>query len=163
MRKTVSLFLLLAALLFLPACGTKQADLSAYGDVPIAVSGLKEEEFTVTAKELSQLDCVSRTATGKTAKAGTASATGPLLNTFLAQYGFQASDFTKIRFICSDGYKVTLKGNELTEYEIILAVSAGGEPLAEKQRPLRILIPKAESGKWAYGIIRMEFEREPAQ
>ena len=140
MRKTVSLFFLLAALLFLPACGTKQADLSAYGDVPIAVSGLKEEEFTVTA-----------------------SATGPLLNTFLAQYGFQASDFTKIRFICSDGYKVTLKGTELTEYEIILAVSAGGEPLAEKQRPLRILIPKAESGKWAYGIIRMEFEREPAQ
>ena len=155
--------LFLPLLLLLTACGVKQADLSAYGDVPITIAGLEEEEFTVTAKDLAQLDCVSRTATGTTAKAGTASATGPLLNTFLAQYHCSAADFHKIRFLCKDGYKVTLKDEFLTDYEIILAVSAGSEPLAEKQQPLRILIPKAESGKWAYGIIRIEFEREPAQ
>ncbi len=149
-----------ALLVLLSACGKKTADISAYAETPIAVAGLTEEEFSVTPAELAALDCVSRIATGATAKAGTVNAYGPLLNTFLAQYGCTAADFHKIRFLCADGYKVVLRGEYLTDYEIVLAVSAGSEPLAEAQRPLRVLIPEAESSKWAYSVVRIEFERE---
>lgn len=150
----------LALALLLGACGTAAPDVGDYGGAPIAVAGLTETEFSVTPAELAALDCVSRTATGATAKAGTVSACGPLLDTFLAQYGCTAADFYKIRFLCADGYKVVLRGEYLTDYEIVLAVSAGNGPLPETQRPLRVLIPEAESSKWAYSVIRMEFERE---
>ncbi len=154
--------LAVALLVLLSACGKKTADISAYAETPIAIAGLTEAEFTVTPAALAALDCVSRTATGATAKAGTVNAYGPLLNTFLAQYGCSAADFYKIRFLCADGYKVVLRGEYLTDYEIVLAVSAGSEPLTEAQRPLRVLIPEAESSKWAYSVIRIEFEREKA-
>lgn len=140
-------------------CG-KTADISDYGDRPITISGLTEDEFTVTANELLALDCVSRTATGATAKAGTVNAYGPLLDTFLAQYGCRASDFRKIRFLCDDAYKVVLRGEYLTDYEVVLAVSYGSEPLPELCRPLRLLIPEAESSMWAYAVVRIEFEWE---
>lgn len=128
--------------------------------MPIAISGLMAEEFTVTPNELAALDCVSRTATGATAKAGTVNATGPLLNTFLVHYDCKASDFYKIRFLCADGYKVVLKDEYLTDYEVVLAISSGTEPLVEGQQPLRVLIPEAESSKWAYSVICIEFERQ---
>jgi hypothetical protein len=149
-------------LLLLCACG-KKADISAYGDTPITISGLADKDFTVTPNELAKLPCVSRTATGATAKAGTVNATGPLLETFLEQYGFKESDFSKIRFIADDSYKVVLKDEYLTDYEVVLAISSGSEPLPSEQQPLRILIPEAESSMWEYSVVRIEFVREGEQ
>jgi len=156
----IKLCVIAVLLMLLCACGEKQADISAYGDTPVVVSGLTDEDFTVTANGLSQLECVSRTAVGATEKAGTVEAYGPLLNTFLLQYGCTASDFRKIRFLCSDGYKTVLKDEYLTDYEVVLSVSCGDDALPEKWQPLRILIPEAESGMWAYSVTRIEFERE---
>lgn len=146
--------------LLLCGCGETvkvRADLSDYGESPITIKGLKDEDFTVTPNELAELDCVKRTATGATAKAGTVNAVGPLLNTFLTQYETEMSDFQKIRFLCSDGYKTVLKEEYLTDYEVVLQLAEGDEPLPEKQRPLRILIPEAESSYWAYAVTSIEF------
>ena len=159
-RSVWPLLLLLPLILALAACGSGPADISAYGDTPITISGLTEEEFTVTPNELAELECVSRTATGATAKAGTVNATGPLLDTFLERYGCQASDFYKIRFLCADNYKVVLRGEYLTDYEVVMSISGGSEPLAEDVQPMRLLIPEAESNMWAYSVIRIEFEWE---
>lgn len=161
MNKRFSITVLIFALLLsLTACGAKQADISDYGDTPITIAGLMDEEFTITAYELAQLECVSRTASGATAKAGTVNAYGPLLDTFLAQYGCKSSDFYKIRFLCADNYKAVLKDEYLTDYEIVLAISSGSEPLPESCQPMRLLIPEAESNLWAYSVIRIEFEWE---
>lgn len=161
MKKRICLPLLTLLLLLLCACGSKTADISAYGDTPITITGLTEEEFTITPDELAALECVSRTATGATAKAGTVNATGPLLDTFLAQYDCKAADFYKIRFIAADQYRVVLKDEYLKDYEVVLSISSGTEPLPEAQQPLRILIPEAESNLWEYSVVRIEFEREP--
>ena len=152
------------ALLMLTGCGAgkETVNIPGYGDAPIEISGLKEQDFTVTPNELLNLECVSRTASGATAKAGTVNAYGPLLDTFLEQYHCSMSDFYKIRFICADDYKTVLKNEYLTDYEVVLAVSCGDEPLPEEQQPLRILIPEAESGMWAYSIVRIEFEERGA-
>jgi hypothetical protein len=138
-------------------CGAPAADISAYGDAAIEISGLTDADFTVTPADLAALACVSRSATGATAKAGTVKAVGPLLDTFLAAYGKKTSDFSRIRFIAADGYRVVLRDEYLTEYEVILSVASGKDPLAAFERPLRILIPEAESNMWAYACIRIEF------
>lgn len=160
MKKTMLALCAWALMLTLCACGNKTADISEYGDTPITVSGLTEEEFTITPNQLAALECVSRTATGATAKAGTVNAYGPLLDTFLAQYGCAPSDFYKIRFLCADDYKVVLRGEYLTDYDVVMSVSAGTQPLEESLQPMRLLIPEAESSMWAYSVIRIEFERD---
>ena len=78
----------------------------------------------------------------------------------MAQYGKTAADFYKIRFLCADGYKTVLKDDLLTDYEVVLAVQNSNSPLQESMRPLRLLIPEAESSTWAYSVIRIEFEAE---
>ena len=147
--------LILGSLSLFVGCG--QADISSYENQEITVRGLKEDDFTVTPAKLRELDCVSRQDTGATAKAGTVRAYGPLLTTFLESYGYEMEDIDRVRFYCKDEYKVVLKDEYLRDYEIILSVASGSEPLAEKEQPLRILVPEAESSKWAYGITEIEF------
>ena len=147
--------LILGSLSLFSGCG--QVDISSYENQEITVRGLKDEVFTVTPAELKEMDCVSRQDTGATAKAGTVKAYGPLLITFLESYGYALEDIDRVRFYCKDEYKVVLKDEYLTDYEIILSIASGREPLAEKEQPLRILVPEAESSKWAYGITEIEF------
>ncbi len=154
---------LILVLSLLSACGSGtagvKADISAYGDEPITIVGLREADFTVTPNELKELPCVERTAVGATAKAGTVHAVGPLLDTFLEQYGARMADFDRIRFICRDGYRSVLKGEYLTEYEVVLQLAQSDGSLIEEQQPLRVLIPEAESSYWAYGVTTIEFVR----
>ena len=63
MKRKAAWCVVLLAVLLLTGCG---ADISAYGDRQIRVSGLLEEDFYVTPNELSRLKCVSETATGAT-------------------------------------------------------------------------------------------------
>lgn len=153
-------FLLAALVLLLCGCSPPiEERIADYADMPITVAGFGEE-FTVTPRELAELDLETVSATGSTAKAGTIRVTGPSLETFLAHYGYALSDVSKVRFLCSDDYKVVLKKDTLTEYDIILGLADADAPLEEKRRPLRMLIPGEESRKWAYGVIRMEFVLE---
>jgi hypothetical protein len=155
--RRVFAFAIVLVVLLLTACAAKSADISAYADTPIEISGLTDIDFTITPRELSELECVSRSATGATAKAGTVKAVGPLLDTFLAQFGKKMTDFERIRFIASDDYRVVLKDDYLTDYEVVLSIASGDKPLPESEWPLRILIPEAESNMWEYACVRIEF------
>jgi hypothetical protein len=155
-RRGLTLVLFLCVLA-LASCAAAPADISAYGDTPIEIAGLLDEDFTVTPNGLAALDCVKRSATGATAKAGTVSASGPLLDTFLAQYGKKMTDFERIRFIGADEYRKVLKGEYLTDYEVVLSIASGNKPLPKADQPLRILIPEAESEYWVYSCVRIEF------
>ena len=159
-RKSTTALVLLFVLsvLLLCSCNNPEAVIAEYADEIITISGLKDEEFTITPKELLALECVSRSASGATAKAGTVGATGPLLETFLAQYDCVPTDFNRIRFIAYDEYKISLRNAYLTDYEVIMSVSSGDKPLSKSDRPLRLLIPGAESNMWIYGVVRIEFE-----
>ena len=154
MKRKAAWCVVLLAVLLLTGCG---ADISAYGDRQIRVSGLLEEDFYVTPNELSRLKCVSETATGATAKAGTVTGWGPTLDTFLGSYGREKSEFKCIRFTASDGYEVVLGPVTWDRRTVILSVANGTEPLEEYQQPLRLVIPGGNSGNWARMVTEMVF------
>ena len=157
--KTILFMCLIVCAVILSACGGP-ADISAYENDPILIVGLLDEDFKITPREIAELDSVSRSAAFTTRRVGTVEATGPLLDTFLAQYGYVPSDFDRIRFFARDDYRIVLRGDHLLYYEIVMAVSAGREPLADEYQPLRLLIPGAESYMWIFAIDRIEFLRE---
>mgnify|MGYP000993625114 CR=1 FL=1 len=162
MKKIVIALCGLLVLLSLCGCqneGKVKADLSAYGDTPIAIVGLTENEFTVTPNELAALPCVRQSVDSKSAKVGTVTAVVPLLNTFLAQYNVSQADFTTIRISAADGYKTILK-DDLLKGEIILAVASGNDPLDESYQPLRMIIPEAASSFWTCQVSRIEFLKD---
>lgn len=129
-----------------------------YAESAIIVSGLTDAEFTVTPGELAKLECVSASASGQSAKAGTVKGAGPGLDTFLAEYGRSPEELELARFIASDGYRVTLREKTLTGGEVILAITGGAGPLPRSERPMRLIIPGADSSAWVYAVERIEFE-----
>lgn len=132
------------------------ADISEYENEKILVTGLTEEDFYITPKDLSKLKLTSVTATGKSQKAGTVNGLGPTMETFLAQYGKKVSDFKQVKFSASDDYTAVLV-NSLQEKEVVLSIAKGMKPLEKYQRPLRIVIPNEDSGKWIRLVVKMEF------
>ncbi len=143
----------------------RPADIASYADTPITIVGLTEEEFTITPQDLVEMDCVRLTASGSgsgrgvsgASKAGFVAAYGPLLEDFLNQFGYTQTDFRRIKVYCSDGYTVILRGETL-EYDIVMSVASGKNSLYAKQKPLRLVIPDEQSGKWAYGVTKIEFK-----
>lgn len=155
--KAVACTLLAVVLLCqMTACGGKP-DISSYEDTPIIIKGLADEDFEITPADLLEMDCVSGSDTGDSDKEGTIDGYGPTLDTFLAVYGKERSDFSKVKFIGKDGYKKTIWGEMLKEKEIVLSVANGEEPLKDSETPIRLLIPGADSSYWVYGVNEIEF------
>ena len=135
-----------------------------YSTVGISIVGIEDEPFTVTPADLAALPSVTQTVSGQgqgeggASKAGTVTATGPTMETFLAQYGLAPTDFTRIKVVCKDDYDVILARDSL-ESEVILTVAMGNTPLDPYQQPLRLVLPDESSSQWGYGVIRIEFEK----
>lgn len=153
-KRILGLLLCFFVMFSLAGC---EADISAYENERILVTGLLEEDFYITPAELVQLECVEATAKGKTAKAGTVQAYGPTLETFLGSYGKSLDEFYSIKFCAADDYDVTLGRQTFEECEVILSVANGSKALYEEQQPLRIVIPEADSGKWIRMVTEIKF------
>jgi hypothetical protein len=61
-----------------------------------------------------------------------------------------------VKLYCKDGYTVILRTDTL-EGDPILSVANGKDALEPYQWPLRLVIPGDDTGRWAFGIIRIEF------
>ena len=151
------LSLLLCVMFFVSLIGCGSADISSYADRQIRIVGLLEEDFYITPGELAEMECISATARGETEKAGTVQAYGPTLATFLEAYGKTVDEFYSIKFCAEDDYDVTLGAQTFANYDVILSIANGSEPLYERQQPLRVVIPGADSGKWVRLVTEIIF------
>ncbi|MCD8331659.1 MAG: hypothetical protein LUB63_03890 [Oscillospiraceae bacterium] len=162
-EKKKMIAILLAVLIVLAVAGTLLGyyltgpHIAAYADAEIRIVGLLEEDFTITPAELLSMDCVYATATGKSEKAGMVSGYGPTLDTFLAQYGVALDEIKAVRVCCADDYTILLGRTTWDKYDIVLSVANGRRALKEYHQPLRLVIPGADSGKWAYMVTEMDF------
>lgn len=148
-------------LLFGPAILT--ADISSYEEVKIEVTGLEDKPIYITAGELADMRKKSikvdvhqgEVPEGQLPEEG--KAIGPTLETFLGKYGKKTEDFRAMRVYQENGsskaYVRTMK-----EKEIILSVANGGDPLGEKQAPLRIAVRDEDAGEWFGWVRKIEFK-----
>lgn len=155
MKKLVYVLILAMLLTILGGCG--ELDISDYADSQILITGLLEEDFYITPEQLMELECVSETAQGKSAKAGTVKAYGPTLETFLESYGKTLDEFRSVKLIASDDYTVTLGRVTWEKYDIILSIGNGSKALDDYQQPLRVVIPGGDSGNWARMVVEIQF------
>jgi hypothetical protein len=145
----------------LAGCSVKvTTDISSYGDTKIVVKGIETSDITVTPDHLASLKCVKASATSQSQKGGKVTGVGPTLATFLEEYGYEQSDFSSVVFKASDGYATTLDHQFLlTHQTIILSVSNQDTILSKDEKPLRVLIPDAESSNWTKMVVEMIFTK----
>ncbi|MGI6258179.1 MAG: molybdopterin-dependent oxidoreductase [Anaerovoracaceae bacterium] len=159
-KKILSLALLVVIFLLAVGCTAKvKADISSYETASIEIHGLKSQAFTVSPKELAQMDCKKETVTWTTAKKKVeVEAIGPTLETLAKSYDKDLTDYQKVVFTATDGYvKVFKREFFVTHPDLILSLASGKEPLPKEDQPLRLVIPGATPDNWVKGVVRIEF------
>lgn len=141
------------------ACGaTVKADISAYENTEITITGLTDEDITVTPAELAEKKCKKETVTtqGK-GKEYTFKAIGPTLQSLTEEYGVVLEEVDELIIIASDGYTKSFDGEFfITHPDVYLSVANGNEPLAEDDQPLRLIIPGATPDNWVKGVVKIQ-------
>ena len=163
MKKIVSLILIAAVIMscgiILASCGVDDIDISSYSDKEIELLGVQDEEVVIRIAELKALKCKTLKTHCTSDKVGDVRATGPELDTVLAEYGVSKADFAKIVIYGTDEYDVRLNNDYITENDIYLAYGIDGEPLDEECAPCRIIIPESDSAYWTRMVYKIEFIR----
>ncbi len=165
MKKPVAVcVILLLNLLVFAGCQSEldAKNISAYAEEQITISGLLDEDFTITVNDLAALETVSRKTSAKRANGETVSinAVGPLLDTLLAQYGYSQTDFSRIRFTASDKYSIVFSENILQNREIVLAVADGSSALSADDLPVRVVVPGERAMYWVRKLSSISFESD---
>ena len=161
-RRIRAIILIIGVAIFgmsvLCSCGVNDIDISGYGDEEIILRGISSEDIIVTIDDLKALKCKTIRTESTSDKIGTVKATGPELDTLLAEYGVSKSDFAKIKIYGSDEYDCRLQKEYFTEHDMYLAFGINGEPLDAESAPCRLIIPESDSAYWVRMINMIEFE-----
>lgn len=162
-KKMTLLALILILVLYAAACGKESTPAGAPGPndgEKIVVHGLQEQDFEITLADLKELPTITKYAeaarsNGEIVKV---EATGPLLDTFLQQYGKTQKDFSRVRFTAKDKYSIAVPSDVLANRQIILSYINDGEPLVDEMQPVRVVIPGERAMYWVMNMIRIDFE-----
>ena len=139
-------------------CAPDDIDVSGYADQQIAIDGIAEETINVSIAELKEMECISVKTESTSDKIGKVKATGPTLQTVLANEGADIDDAHKITFHGADGYEYSLYEEYIAEHDIILAFGIDGKPLDAEDAPCRIIIPESDSAYWIRMLDRITIE-----
>lgn len=161
MKRFLSVTLIIAILagccIILSSCGVDDIDISSYAEKEIVLSGIQDEDIVITIADLKALKCKTLKTHCTSDKVGEVRATGPELDTVLAEYGVSKADFAKIAIYGTDEYDVRLLNDYITANDIYLAFGVDGEPLDEESAPCRIIIPESDSAYWTRMVYKIEF------
>lgn len=146
------------ACLCMGGCGTDDIDISGYENETITLTGVTDDDITLTIADLKAMDCVTKKTESTSDKIGVVRATGPTLDTVLGQFGMSQADVKKIHIYAKDEYDVKLGPEVLGSEDIILAFGIDGQPLGEEEAPVRIIIPESDSAYWIRMVEKIELE-----
>lgn len=155
--RIVAGLILLVSTLALCSCGTDDIDISGYQDEKITITGVVDQDITLTVADLKAMECITKKTESTSDKIGKVRATGPTMETVLSQYGLSQKEFDSIRIYASDDYDIKLSRDFLEKNDkIILAFGIDGKPLDSESAPVRIIIPKSDSAYWIRMVNRIE-------
>ncbi len=149
----LGLVLILILALTVTGCSKDgKSDVSDYNYLQqkILITGLTNEDFSVTVEELTKLESetVKAEASRFNGEKIKVNPTGPTLDTFLAKYGKKQSDFASVRFTADDQYSIAVPKDILNNRKIILAYADGGKPLSKEAQPIHVIIPEERAMYW---------------
>jgi hypothetical protein len=163
--QTLSLLMsLLLLAVTVSACGGRSEGGAAvpgpFDEEKIVVHGLQEQDFEITLGDLKKLPAITKHAESARSNGEkvSADATGPLLDTFLQQYGKTQKDFSRIRFTAKDKYSIAVPSEVLSNRQIILSYVNNGKPLEDDMLPVHVVIPGERAMYWVRSLTRMDFE-----
>ena len=156
MKRVLTAALMVALCAMITGCGTDDIDISGYENEAITLSGITDQDVSLTIADLKAMDCITKSAESTSDKIGKVKATGPTLETVLSQYGMSQSDIKSIKIYARDDYDVKISNDVLGEDTVILAFGIDGKPLDEESAPLRIVIPGSDSAYWIRMVERIE-------
>jgi hypothetical protein len=81
---------------------------------------------------------------------------GALLSDVLRTLGMDQKSLSSIRLVAGDGYMMEVPPEVLAARDIIIAYEIDGEPLQEKTRPARIIIPEERAMYWVRNLVKIE-------
>ena len=161
MKKTMRIVcvyvLIICSVLTMTGCGVDDIDISPYANQKIVLSGIQDEDIEITIADLKAMKCKTLKTHCTSDKVGEVRATGPELDTVLAEFGASKSNFSKIIIYGSDEYDVKLLNDYITTNNIYLAFGIDGEPLDAESAPCRIIIPESDSAYWTRMVDKIEF------
>ncbi|MDD4592593.1 MAG: molybdopterin-dependent oxidoreductase, partial [Parabacteroides sp.] len=145
-------------------CGESTPDDYDYAQQTIVITGLLDEDITVSVEELMEMESITEKAeatrfNGEKVKIN---ATGPTLNTLLKKYEKSQSDFATIRFTAKDQYSIAVPKEILENHEIILSYAESGRPLSEENQPIHIIVPGERAMYWVRMLKQIDFETDSA-
>ena len=155
-RLIAGLVLVMSMSFLITSCGTDDIDISGYENEAITLSGITDQDVSLTIADLKAMDCITKGAESTSDKIGKVKATGPTLETVLSQYGMSQSDLKNIKVYARDDYDVKISSHVLGEDTVILAFGIDGQPLDGESAPLRIVIPGSDSAYWIRMVERIE-------
>jgi hypothetical protein len=161
--------LLLILLLSAAACSTPAADPaengSQAGEQPagqegekIVISGLESTDIELTVEEIKDIEpvTVDATAVSSSGEENQYTVTGPLFDDLLKKYGKSQKDLAAIRLVAGDGYSIEVPPEVLQSRDLILAHTIDGQPLDEKTKPIRAVIPEERAMYWIRNLVKIE-------
>lgn len=164
MKKNLWLLSLVVLLLFTTACGGSNQPAPGGGEETpqdeeaIVITGAELGEHEITVAELKELtpveqDVVSVSSSGEENEY---SVKGALFSEVIAELGLNQKELGAIRFVAGDGYMMEVPKEVLAARDIILAYEIDGEPLLERTRPLRAIVPEERSMYWVRNLVKIE-------
>lgn len=155
---------LIAASCSIPAAGPTENGSEA-GEQPagqegekIVISGLESTDIEVMVTEIKDLESVTIDATSvsSSGEENQFTVTGPLFDDLLKKYGKSQGGLVGIRLVAGDGYSIEVPADVLQSRDLILAHTIDGQPLDEKTRPIRVIIPDERAMYWIRNLVKIE-------
>ena len=160
--RVLILLSLVFILLFSAACGSKEpatnGENGAGEEEAILIAGEELGEHKITVAELKELTPVERdvVSVNSSGNENEYSVKGALFSEVLEDLGLNQKELNAIRFVAGDGYMMEVPKEVLAARDIILAYEINGEPLQERTKPIRAIVPEERSMYWVRNVVKIE-------
>jgi len=126
-------------------------------DGEFVISNLKEQDITISVEKLKDLPVVTKDVTSVDSSGDEDDYTvkGAFFSDLLDSIGADQQDLKAVRLLAGDGYSIELPEPILKNRQIILAYEINGEPLPEKTKPVRVIIPEERAMYWIKNLTKI--------
>jgi len=126
-------------------------------DGEFVISNLKENDITISVERLKELPVVEKDVTSVDSSGDEDDYTvkGALFSDLLESMDASQEDLKAVRLIAGDGYSIDIPEPVLQNRQIILAYEINGEPLREKVKPVRVIIPEERAMYWIKNLTKI--------